>query len=291
MPTDVYDTHSGVWRDPHVFWNPEAKQWWMAVAAMEKHDGTYARAGAVAYATSNDLINWTVQRKPLYLDRDSLAGECPDIFPFGEGWAMIFYPDESRIRLADSPLGPWRRPKNDFPNGLFFNAGKTEYDGKRYIWHGYLAKLDHDYAEHTYGGVMALPRELYLDASGNPAVRLVPEIIEACDDDATGGLGGKTFAPLLRSPVTGSARSLVLDPGMGDHALAIWKDTPKDFFSSADVTMAKGSQLTLYFRSDNQMSDSYILRMDALNSEVTFRHWKSWNRNAPMNARALAIPT
>lgn len=289
VPTDVYETNN-IWRDPHVFWNQEAKEWWMAVAAKEQTDGVYGPAGAVAYATSSDLMNWTVERKPMLLDRDSNAGECPDVFPFGEGWAMIYYPDATRIRLADSPKGPWRRPKNDAPSGLHFNAGKTEFDGNRYIWHGYLAQLSHDYDEHQYGGVMALPRELYLDDSGNPAVRLVPEIIAACNKDATGSLGGKAFSPLFDGPVHTDNNLIVLDPGIGDHALALWEDAPEDFFLSADVTMVEDGQLTLYFRSTPEVDDSYILRIDANNSEVSFRHWKGWNRMSAMNTRSIEIP-
>jgi len=97
VPEDVYE-RGQVWRDPHVFWNPEEKKWWMAIAAKEQTHGVYGPSGAVAYATSDDLVSWTVERKPLFLDRDSNAGECPDIFPFGEGWAMIYYPDATRIR-------------------------------------------------------------------------------------------------------------------------------------------------------------------------------------------------
>ena len=289
VPDDVYDT-SSVWRDPHVFWNPEEKKWWMAVAAMERTDGAYGPAGAVACATSDDLMHWTVERKPMLLDRDSNAGECPDVFPFGDGWAMIYYPDASRIRLADSPRGPWRRPKNDAPSGLYFNAGKTEFDGKRHIWHGYMARLSKDYDSHVAQGVMALPRELYLDDVGNPAVRLVPEIVAACSKDATGGSGSKVFSPLLKSSVRAPADSVVMEAGPGDNVLALWKNAPADFFLSTDVTMAEGCQLTLHFRSNSKVDDSYILRIDALNSEVTFHHWKGWNRRSPMNARALEIP-
>lgn len=289
VPKDVYETKIA-WRDPHVFWNPEEKQWWMAVTAREQTNGTYDPAGAVAYATSTDLMNWTVQRKPMLLDRDCVAGECPDIFPFGEGWAMIYYPNATRIRLADSPKGPWRRAKNDAPNGLHFNAGKTEFDGKRYIWHAYLARLSSDYDKHKYGGVMALPRELYLDKSGNPAVRLVPEIVNACSDDATGGLGAEVFSPLLKSSVKISHNSLVLEPATGDHALTLWKDSPTDFFLTADVTLNEEGLLTIYFRSTTSLDDSYVLKIDALNSEVSFRHWTSWNRMSPMNARSMELP-
>jgi len=289
VPKDVYDT-TKVWRDPHVFWNPQAKKWWMAVAAMEQTNSDYGPAGAVAYATSSDLMRWTVQREPMLLDRDSNAGECPDIFPFGNGWAMILYAHTSGIRLADSPRGPWRRPQNDSPNGIHFNAGKTEFDGKRYIWHAYLGRLKSDYDRHGYGGVMALPRELYLDESGNPAVRLVPEIVAACSEDATNSLGGKVFSPLLESPVRASSNSLVLKPGVGEHALAHWDDAPKNFFLSTEITMDEGSQLTLYFRSNEKIEDSYILRFDSVSSKISFRHWTGWNRNSPMNARSMEIP-
>jgi beta-fructofuranosidase len=289
VPKDVYDT-TLVWRDPHVFWNPEANEWWMAVAAKEQTDGDYGPAGAVAHATSSDLMNWTVQREPMLLDRDSNAGECPDIFPFGNGWAMILYAHTSGIRLAASPRGPWRRPKNDAPSGIHFNAGKTEFDGRRTIWHAYLGQLKSDYDRHGYGGVMALPRELYLDESGNPAVRLVPEIITACGKDATNGLGPNAFSPLLKSPVRADVDSLILEPGVGDHALALWKNAPKDFFLSTDITMAEGSQLTFYLRSNAKVDDSYILRIDSVNSEVSFHHWTGWNRMSPMSARATEIP-
>jgi len=81
-----------------------------------------------------------------------------------------------------------------------------------------------------------------------------------------------------------------LEPGVGENALAHWKDAPADFLLTSDVTLAEGSQLTLYFRSNSKVDDSYILRMDSLNSEVSFHHWKGWNRRAPMNARSLEIP-
>ena len=73
--------------------------------------------------------------------------------------------------------------------------------------------------------------------------------------------------------------------------MAIWKDAPKDLFLSAEVTMEKVSQLTFYFRSTKKIDDSYILRLDVCNSEVSFHHWKGWNRMSAMNTRSMDIPT
>jgi sucrose-6-phosphate hydrolase SacC (GH32 family) len=103
-------------------------------------------------------------------------------------------------------------------------------------------------------------------------------------------LGGKVFSPLLESPVRASSNSLVLKPGVGEHALAHWKGAPKDLFLSTEITMDEGSQLTLYFRSNEKIDDSYILRFDSVNSKISFRHWTGWNRNSPMNARSMEIP-
>ena len=104
VPSAMYDTLRH-WRDPHVFWNPDAKQWWLAIAAQEKTSLGYPYAGAVALATSTDLRTWTVQRQPLLTTREGPASECPDIFPLGDEWGMIYYADTSRIRLAPTPAG------------------------------------------------------------------------------------------------------------------------------------------------------------------------------------------
>jgi beta-fructofuranosidase len=71
----TYDPFS-VWRDPHVFSNPNTKQWWLAIAAHEKTSIGYPYAGAVALATGTDLRKWTVQQKPLLATREIMASEC-----------------------------------------------------------------------------------------------------------------------------------------------------------------------------------------------------------------------
>ena len=107
------------------------------------------------------------------------------------GLTLSFTPSTSdaEIRFRDWGL----QGINDAPWGLHFQAGKTEFDGKRRIIHAYLQRADSDYAKHVYGGCMALPRELYLDEHGGVATRLVPEIIAACKKDATGGKGATVF--------------------------------------------------------------------------------------------------
>ena len=289
------------WRDPHVFWNPGVKEWWLAIAAHEKTSTGYPYAGAVALATSRDLRKWTVQKTPLIKTREIVASECPDVFPFGDGWAMVYYTDTTRIRLADDPSGPWRRPANDAPWGIHFQAGKTEFDGKRRIIHAYLQRADSDYAEHVYGGCMALPRELYLDKKGRVATRLVPEIIAACKKDVTSGKGGAIFAPEQVDHVTLSRKEITLAAKTGTAAMAVWKAAPADLSLSADVTLAAGATLSFLLRGNRQdkhpgrsqsspLDDSYALTLDGHTQQVTLRRNGSWNRMPAMRCRTLELP-
>jgi hypothetical protein len=297
----TYDTLAH-WRDPHVFWNPGAEEWWLAIAAHEKTGLAYPYAGAVALATSTDLRRWKVQPEPLLASREVVASECPDVFPFGDGWAMVYYTDTTRVRLAKDPRGPWRRPANDAPWGLHFQAGKTEFDGKRRIIHAYLQRADSDFAEHVYGGCMPLPRELYLDAGGSMAVRLVPEVIEACQEDATEGKGARVFTPEPNDTVTFQDTAITLAAKTGATALALWPDAPADLFFTAEVSLDPGATLTLLLRGNPQekhpgrtqpspLDDSYALILDAHAQQVTLRRQNAWNRTPALRARSLNLPT
>lgn len=297
----LYDTLKH-WRDPHVFWNPDAQQWWLAIAAQEKTSVDYPYAGAVALATSTDLRKWTVQPEPLLSSREGPASECPDVFPLGDGWAMIYYADTSRIRLAPTPRGPWRRAPNDPPWGLHFLASKTEFDGQRRIAHAYIQQSDHDFTRHKYGGTMALPREIYLDDQGAVATRLVSEIIAACKDDATSNRGAGVFRPAANDPVEIKPDVITLAPDTGEAAMAVWEDAPADYFLTADVSLAAGATLDLLLRSSpleqrpgqaapNALDDSYILSLDAHRDVVTLKHGDVWNRMPAMRSQAIDLPT
>ena len=297
----TYET-SKHWRDPHVFWNPRAKQWWLAIAAHENTSIAYPYAGAVALATSPDLRKWTVQPRPLIATREGPASECPDVFPFGDGWAMIYYADTTRIRIADTLEGPWRRPENDPPWGLHFLAGKTEFDGRRRIAHAYIQRADEDFAKHVYGGSMALPRELYLDEQGRVATRLVPEIIAACKDDATSGRGAAVFTPVQEDSVSRDRGTITLATETGRTAMALWKDAPADFLLTADVTLTADATFSLLLRGNpnnpqpgktpsNVLEDYYSLSLDAHTNLVTLKRPDVWNRMPALRTQSLHLPT
>ncbi|MCF7847466.1 MAG: hypothetical protein K9M45_01350 [Kiritimatiellales bacterium] len=290
-------------RDPHVFWNPQAKEWWLAIAAQQKVEPAYPYAGAVAVATSPDLRQWTMRREPMLATREGPASECPDVFPFGKGWALIYYTDTTHIRLAATLDGPWRCPDNDAPWGLHLHAATTMSDGQRRILIGFVPRVASDFAEHEYGGVMALPRELYADEKGQPAVRLVPEVIAACQDDATAGKGPRVFVPTKPDHITATDTALNLAPPTGQSALAAWTAAPADYFLTTEVTLSKGASLTLLLRRNQKakqpgagprisLDDSYALTLDAHSQTVTLHHQHDgWNRMPHLRTMPVALPT
>lgn len=142
IPEDTFKADGEIyrfsdWRDPHVFWNDEEKQWWMLLAARE--NAVTERNGCVALCVSNDLKHWQIE-KPLYAPRANQgAYECPDMFRMGDWYYLVYssYTDGfcTCYRMSKSPRGPWLRPSTDTFDGRAFYAAKTGFDGKnRYIY-------------------------------------------------------------------------------------------------------------------------------------------------------------
>jgi beta-fructofuranosidase len=133
----LYDSND--WRDPFVFWNEEAKQYWMLVVAQLK-TGPPRRRGCSALCTSADLKNWKIC-EPFWSPGLYVDHECPDLFKAGDWWYLLFseYSEEHRThyRMSRSLKGPWITPDNDSFDGRAFYAAKTASDGRRRFLFGW----------------------------------------------------------------------------------------------------------------------------------------------------------
>ena len=106
-PPDDFEPHD--WRDPFVFWNEAAGEFWMLLAARLKA-GPSRRRGCTGLCTSKDLVTWEVKR-PFYAPDLYFTHECPDLFMMGDWWYLLFseFSDScvTRYRMARSLSGPW----------------------------------------------------------------------------------------------------------------------------------------------------------------------------------------
>jgi beta-fructofuranosidase len=169
------------WRDAFVFWNEEAKEYWMLLAARLK-TGPARRRGCTALAASQDLKSWTV-REPFWTPDLYFTHECPDLFRMGEWWYLVYSTFTERsvthYRMARSLQGPWLAPENDTFDGRAFYAAKTAGDGNRRFVFGWNptrtdAKDDRPW---NWGGNLIV-HELVQENDGALSVR-PPETVTA----------------------------------------------------------------------------------------------------------------
>jgi beta-fructofuranosidase len=177
-PLDRFEPHD--WRDPFVFWNAEAGEYWMLLASRTK-DGPSRRRGCTSLSVSTDLVHW--EAKDLFYAPDLyFTHECPDLFQIGDWWYLVFseFTDTfvTRYRMARSIHGPWLTPEIDTFDGRAFYAGKTAGDGsRRYIFGWNPTRTDSkDYMDWNWGGSLVV-HEVIQNPDGTLSVRL-PDTIK-----------------------------------------------------------------------------------------------------------------
>ena len=178
-PAGAYEPHD--WRDPFVFWNDEAKEFWMLLAARGAH-GPSRRRGLTACCASTDLKHWQV-REPFYTPGLYFTHECPDLFRMGDWWYLLFseFTERcvTRYRMARSLSGPWLTPDDDVFDGRAFYAAKTASDGQRRFIFGWnpTRQGETDTGGWQWGGNL-VTHEIIQNADGTLAVR-PPDTVSA----------------------------------------------------------------------------------------------------------------
>lgn len=170
------------WRDPYVFFNDAEQCWWMLLAA-RLETGPKWRRGCIALATSKDLVNWVVEAEPLYEPGATFCPECPEMWPMGGRWYLVFSRFSEDVgtiyRVADTPRGPFRVPAHDALGGRRWYAAKSapQPDGSRAFF-GWV----HDFTRENgrprwlWGGDFAAPRLVTADPAGALSIKLHPAV-------------------------------------------------------------------------------------------------------------------
>ena len=163
------------WRDPFLFWNEDRGEYWMLMAAREK-DGPANRRGCLALAVSPDLEKWEV-RPPFWSPRLYYTHECPDLFRWGDRWALLYSTFSERhvthVRFSKSLSGPWLAPGHDAFDTRAYYAAKSAGEGRqRFLFGWNPTRADEtDTGKWEWGGQMVV-HELAPTAEGGIAVHL-----------------------------------------------------------------------------------------------------------------------
>jgi len=267
-PIDQVRYHHQAFRDPAIFWNDEAGEWWMLLHAI-KADGSEPAMGLYS---SPDLIAWT-PREPLTTYRMDFSGDCPDIFELDGNWYIIS--GNYEYTWAPSLDGPWNQTFGTYDIGSL-RVAKTMFDGKRRILVGWIGDQaeDSDAGELKWGGHLSMPREIYAPAPGKLGQRPVAEIVSAFS---------RQIATVPDGP-----------PPQGPLSL------PRDFMLQATITNASpDARAEIVFRRPaGSDQGGYHLRVNFATGEIElggehkqYKQVCEFDPAQPLNVRLFAIGT
>lgn len=259
--TGGYET--GDWRDPFVFFDPEAGLWRMLIAARHV-DGPERRRGVIAQCTSEDLLTWE-PAEPFWDPRRYITHECPEVFQMGEWWYLVYSEfSESfttRYRISRSPSGPWEVPLLDAIDGRAFYAAKSaELAGRRYFfgWIATRAGETDDGAWQWAGTLSVLEAVQRID--GTLDFALVPEFLESFDDalPTSQGVAANTF----------------IDTRDGYTAVVSAAPTAPECRITAQIDIDAGTvECGLLLRSSADGDTGYAVRLEPRRGRVVFDRW------------------
>lgn len=179
-PADYYHRR----RDPFVFWIPEMKQYGCVFTTWMK-DRPKETGGAVGLATSPDLKQWK-DHGPI-LDPGTIGEpECPQMFQLGGKWVLLASIYDRAVGapvywISGSPLGPWQKKPAGQLDGKDLCAAQIAFEEKSPLLFGWIPLKPSRAAKQTWGGHLALPREVHAlpdGTLGTLGTRLPPKLSE-----------------------------------------------------------------------------------------------------------------
>lgn len=258
------------WRDPFVFWNEEAGEWLMLLAA-RKMDGPARNRGLTACAASPDLKNWRVV-EPFWEPHLYFTHECPDLFKLGDWWYFIWseFSDRhiTRYRLSRNFNGPWLKPADDAFDTRAYYAAKTGGDDRQRYLFGWLATREgeNDSGKWQWGGELVV-HELSQRPDGTLAVRPPTTIQTLLTQPVT-----VQPAPVLGNWQT-DGPGYVADTPHGYAALLL-ADLPGEFVVEATAQYAPGTaSFGLLLRISNDFEHYFQVRLEPANRRLVIDNW------------------
>jgi beta-fructofuranosidase len=278
-PTDKYEPND--WRDPFVFWNEEAKEYWMLCAARFKK-GLPRRRGLTAVSASKDLEHWEV-REPFYAPDLYFTHECPDLFKMGDWWYLVFseFTDlvRTRYRMSRSLKGPWLTPEQDVFDGHAFYAAKTASDGnKRFIFGWNPTRSDNnDHGGWNWGGNLVV-HEIHQRPDGQLAVRVPDTVTRAFGQTLPAAFDLRTGQVTVNAHVVGVK-------AQGSFGAALSRNMPGRCRMEATLQFKPGTKACgLMLRSDDDFDHTYYIRLEPRAQRLVFDCWPRQRGEVPFMA-------
>lgn len=176
-PGDYYQRR----RDPFVFWIPETREFGCVMTTQMK-DRPKEHAGAISLATSSDLKQWH-DHGPIIDPGDIGEPECPQMFRLGQHWYLLASIYDRAVGqpvywMSDKPTGPWSKEPTGKLDGKDLCAAQLAFDGDTPLLFGWIPLTAAKPGKQTWGGHLALPREVHALPDGTLSTRLPVRLTE-----------------------------------------------------------------------------------------------------------------
>lgn len=256
QPKDTFkasaDYQANDFRDPYVFYNTSAKEYWMLIATRN------AATGVIARYTSKDLKQWQDQGVFFTNDMNNDSTlECPSVVQFKGRWYLAFSDQFDRrvvhYRVADKLTGAFKAPQQsqDYVDGAGFYAGRLVTDNQHLYLVGWIpTKEEHsDRLKYNWAGNLAVHE---LIPHGDT---LVPQVPQAAAKQITNQQAALTDKR-TKLPIASAARSvtltlpasknkkLILSVGDTNHIVVDQRAGKMAYYNTALTDIARSNPMT-----------------------------------------------
>lgn len=168
-------------RDPFVYWVPEQGRFGCVMTTKLKERPDH-RAGAISLATSVDLKGWQ-DLGPVFDPGNIGEPECPQVFRLGTSWYLLASIYDRAVGrpvywISDAPFGGWENRAPRPLDGKDLCAAQAAFDEGVPVLFGWIPLTPSKPGSQTWGGHLALPREIVRLPDGSLGVRLARKLAE-----------------------------------------------------------------------------------------------------------------
>jgi len=277
------------WRDPCVCYHPDEKKYWMLITTMAREPAWTPRRGCLGQAVSEDLNRWEV-RPPLWTVHDEKVLECMHPVTMSGRTFLVYSCDGVEYKILRGPdnTGPWETPAQrrldggDFyAPGVFEVPSPSDPSNPRYILAGWIK------GRLSWGGILALPRELFVRSDGTLGMKVVPEAIKEFNQ-----LQFDSLVPVSQSlgEISRDALGITLEDRNG-MAAVLFPDAGPDGMLEMDI-LPETPNVTagIFLRCQNTLTGpGYTLSLESEPGRLAFRRWEHWCDKSPIHELALPV--
>ncbi len=270
------------WRDPCVFYHAGERKYWIFITTMVKEPAWMPRRGCIGLAVSDDLTKWDVQ-PPEWFFHDEKVLECMHpVTPDGQTF-LIYSCDGVEYKMLHGVN--WETPVDRRLDGGDFYAPGVFYvpspSNHRYILAGWIK------GRLSWGGTLALPRELFVRPDGSLGMKVVPEVIKEFNRLQ---FDSQVSVNQCLGDISRDAQGIYLEEKT-DMAAAIFPDAGPDGMLEVDI-IPETPYMTagIFMRCQNGLNGpGYTLAVEQWPQRLAFRRWEHWCDKSPIHELALPV--